>query len=57
MFRKIKVYKYGRYCEDGTATDRVIVSAFAEDAGFSALALAVEAMGQPIFGAGKRQRS
>ena len=35
------------------ATDRVIGSVFTADVGFSVLALAVEAMGQPIFWGGE----
>ena len=49
----IEGYEYGEYCEEGRATDRVIGGAFMADGGFSALALAVEAMGQPIFWGGE----
>ena len=49
----IEGYEYGEYCEEGRATDRVIGGAFKADGGFSALALAVEAMGQPIFWGGE----
>ena len=47
--RMIEGYEYGEYCEEKKAMNRVIGGAFTADRGFSALALAVEAMGQPIF--------
>ena len=46
----VEGYEYGEYCVEGRATDRVIGSAFTADGGFSALALAVDAIVQPIFG-------
>ena len=45
----IEGYEYGEYCEEKKATNRLIGGACMADGGFSALALAVEAMGQPIF--------
>ena len=62
MVRMIEVDEYGEYCEGNKATGPVIGGAFTADKGFLAHALAVEAMGQPIFGGGegakelKRQR-
>ena len=47
--RLIEGYEYGEDGEGKKATDRVIGGSFTADGGFSALALAVEAMGQPIF--------
>ena len=49
----IEGYEYGEYCEKKQDTDRVIGCAFTADGGFSALALAVEVMGQPIFWGGE----
>ena len=49
----IEGYEYGEYCEEGGSTDRVIGGAFSADGGFSALALALEATGQPIFWGGE----
>ena len=49
----IEGYEYGEYCEEKRTTNRVIGGAFTADGGFSALALAVEAMGPPIFCGGK----
>ena len=48
----IKGYEYGENCEVKEAMNRVIGGAFTEQEGFSALALAVIAVGQPIFGGG-----
>ena len=53
MVRMMEGYEYGEYCEEGRAMDRVIGGAFTADGGFSALPLAVEAMGQPIFWGGE----
>ena len=57
MLRMIEGYEYGEYCEKKKAMNRVIGGGFTADGGFSALALAVEAMGQPIFWGGKGLRS
>ena len=43
--RMIEGYEYGEHCEEKKATNRVIGGAFTADGGFSALALAVQAMG------------
>ena len=56
VVKMIEGNEYGEYCEEGRATDRVIGGAFTADGGFSALALAVEAMGQPIFWGGERAK-
>ena len=53
VVRMVEGYESGEYCEEGRAMDRVIGGAFTADGGFSALALAVEAMGQPIFWGGE----
>ena len=53
VVRMMEGYEYGEYCEEGRAMDRVIGSTFTADGGFSALPLAVEAMGQPIFCGGE----
>ena len=53
VVRMIEGYEYGEYCEEGRATDRVIGGAFTADGVFSAIALGVEAMGQPIFWGGE----
>ena len=53
VVRMIEEYEYGEYCEKEKARNRVIGGAFTADGGFSALALAVEAMGQPIFCGGE----
>ena len=45
VVRMIERYEYSEYCEEGRATDRVIGGEFTADMGFSALALAVEAIG------------
>ena len=49
VVRMIEAYEYGEYCKEKKATNRVIGGAFTADGGFSALALVMEAMGQPIF--------
>ena len=49
----IEGYEYGEYCEEKKATNRVIGGAFTADGVFLALALAVEAMAQPIFWGGE----
>ena len=48
VVRMIEGYEYGKYSEEKKAMNQVIGSAFTADGGCSALALAVEAMGQPI---------
>ena len=53
VVRMIEGYQYGEYCEKKKDTDRVIAGAFTADGGFSTIALAVEAMGQPIFWGGE----
>ena len=53
VVRMIEAYEYGEYCEEKMATNRLIGGGFTADGGFSALALAVEAMGQPIFWGGE----
>ena len=53
VVRMIEGYEYGEYCEEKKATNRVIGGTLTADGGFSALALAVEAMGQPIFWCGE----
>ena len=52
VVRMIEGYEYGEYCKEKKATNRVIGGAFTADGGFSALTLAVEALGQPIFWGG-----
>ena len=53
MVGMIEGYEYGQYCQEKKTTHRVIGGAFTAVGEFSALALAVETMGQPIFGGGE----
>ena len=53
VVRLIEGSEYGEYCEEKKATNQVIGGAFTADRGCSALALVVEAMGQPIFWGGE----
>ena len=52
VVRMIEGYEYGVYWEEKKTKDLVIGGVFTADGGFSTLALAVEAMGQPIFWGG-----
>ena len=49
VVRTIEGYEYSEYCKEKKGMKGVIRGAFKVDGGFSALALAVESMGQPIF--------